>query len=390
MKERKKILRFISRMNVGGPALHVTLLTKYLEDEYETLLVSGMLDKGDKHAGYLAEEKGINVRYIHHISRDINPFQDYLGYRAIKKIIRGFKPDIVHTHTGKSGALGRLAAYHLKVPHVVHTYHGHFYHSYFSSFTTNVLGRIERYLANRTEKIIVISPKQLKELSEDFPIAPKEKFIVVPLGFELGKFFKDTETKRKKFRTQFSISDDTIAVGLVGRMVPVKNHGMFLKVIAALQEKISDKKIKFLLIGDGYLRPRIEKMIDELQIRNLVTLTSWIENIEEVIAGLDIVALTSLNEGTPVSLVEALAGKKAIISTKVGGIEDFVEDNVSGYLVPVNDVKMFSEKMLVLINDKEKRILFGESGQKNVENLFSHERLIRDMKNLYEKLLRNS
>lgn len=374
-------------MNVGGPALHVALLTKYLEDEYETLLVSGMLDKGDKHAGYLAEEKGINVRYIPHISRDINLFQDWLGYREIKKIIRSFKPDMVHTHTGKSGAIGRMAAAELKIPHIVHTYHGHFYHSYFSSLTTKIFLNIERYLAKKTSRIIVISSRQLKELSEDFPIAPKEKFVVIPLGFELEKFYKDTEAKRKKFRTQFSISDETIAVGLVGRMVPVKNHRMFLNSIAELKEKITGKKNKFFLIGDGYLRPQIEKMIDELQIKNVIILTSWLENIEEVIAGLDIVALTSLNEGTPVSLVEALAGKKAIISTRVGGIEDFVEDNVSGYLVPVNDVKMFSEKMFALINDKEKRIIFGENGHKNVVNLFSHERLIRDMKNLYENLL---
>ena len=218
-----------------------------------------------KDASYLAQQMGIETVSVPDMGRSLHPYMDYKAYRQVKKIIKKFDPDIVHTHAAKPGAVGRIAASSLKVPAIVHTYHGHVFHSYFGQLKTNFIINTERWLAKKTDAIIAISQQQKKELVEEFKIAGEDKFKIIPLGFELNKFHEDQEQKRKKFREEFKLDDDEIAIGIVGRLVPVKNHELFLEAINYVL-KNSSKKIRAFIIGDGETRKQLEEKARQLGI----------------------------------------------------------------------------------------------------------------------------
>jgi glycosyltransferase involved in cell wall biosynthesis len=327
----------------------------------------------------------------------LHPLKDYRAYKQIKKIIREYQPDIVHTHAAKAGAVGRLAAAHCKVPVILHTFHGHVFHSYFNPIKTKIFLAIERYLAKKSTCIIAISEIQKKELCENYKIAACEKFTVIPLGFDLEKFNTGKEQKRVSFRKKWHIADDEIAIGIVGRMVPVKNHDMFLTAFAQLL-KSTNKKVKAILIGDGECRTEIESKIQELHLtfsteKNVqqeapIVFCSWIKDVENAYPGLDIIALTSLNEGTPVSLIEAQAAGIPIVTTDVGGIKDIVLENETAYIVDSNDVTGFAEKLLLLTENDPLRTDIAAKGFSHVNQKFSSTRLAADMSNLYDKLFK--
>jgi glycosyltransferase involved in cell wall biosynthesis len=254
---------------------------------------------------------------------------------------------------------------------------------------------IERYLAKRTTKIIALSELQRDELVNEFKIAPKDKFAIVPLGFDLSRFETDKENKRKSFRAKYNILEDEIAIGIVGRLVPIKNHELFLNAIHLVAQR-TQRKIRVFIIGDGELRANIEAMATKLGLKfdntnptapNLLTFTSWIKEIDVSNAGMDIIALTSKNEGTPVSLIEAQASGKPIVSTTVGGIENIVLENVTALLSPKDDVEAFAQNLLKLIEDDYYRLKIAQDGSDFVRQKFSHHRLCSDMSNLYNSLL---
>lgn len=236
----KKVLRIINRFNLGGPTYNVAYLTKYLAPEYETLLVGGMKDESEASSDYIINKLGIEPIIVEEMKRSINPVNDYLAYKKIKNIIKEFKPDIVHTHASKAGTLGRIAAAHCNVPVIVHTFHGHVFHSYFNQVKTTVFKEIERYLAKKSSAIISISEIQQKELALDHKIAPLEKIKVVPLGFDLDRFQENKDEKRKTFREKYQVKENEIAIGIIGRLVPVKNHSLFIQAISyALNHTLS-------------------------------------------------------------------------------------------------------------------------------------------------------
>lgn len=391
-----KILRIHNRLIIGGPTLNVLYLTKYLSPEFETLLIAGEKEEHEKDAFFLAEKMGIKTISIPDMGRSLHPFKDYKAYKRVQQIIKEFRPDIVHTHAAKPGAIGRMAAASLKVPVVVHTYHGHVFHSYFGKAKTNFFINTERYLAKRTDAIVAISEQQKKELTEEFKIAEKEKFRIVPLGFELKKFYDDQEIKRKKFREEFDLKDDEIAIGIIGRLVPVKNHSLFLDAIDHVL-KNSRKKIKAFIVGDGETRNELEEKAKKLGIsftsgNNIdrsasLIFTSWRSDIDVINAGLDIIALTSLNEGTPVSLIEAQAANKPIVSTRVGGIGDVVIEGETALLSNVNDTESFRKNLLELVENDEFRSCLAKKGAGYVRQKFSVERLVNDTANMYRELL---
>ena len=216
-----KVLRIINRFNIGGITYNVSYLSKYLEDDFETLLVGGPEEEGEDSSLYIPEGLGLKPRVLHEFQREINLKSDFKAYKEIKKIIREFKPDIVHTHASKAGAIGRLAAIDCKVPIIVHTFHGHVFHSYFGKFKTAFYKTIERYLAKHSTAIVAISNKQKQELSEVFNIAPKDKIHVVPLGFDLTKFTLNKEQNRKEFREKYNLKDNQLAIGIIGRLAPI-------------------------------------------------------------------------------------------------------------------------------------------------------------------------
>ncbi|MGE5520134.1 MAG: glycosyltransferase, partial [Candidatus Dadabacteria bacterium] len=307
-----------------------------------------------------------------------------------------FKPDIVHTHAAKSGALGRLAASNHQVPAIVHTYHGHVFHSYFNSFSTKFFVKTERFLGRKTHAIIAISEAQKKELAYEFRIAPPHKFRVIPLGFNLDKFQTDQEIKRKQFRTEFNIAEDEIIIGIIGRLVPVKNHILFIKALAHVLQN-TKKKVKAFIVGGGETRPSLEEAASQAGIPfstekdisffTPLVFTSWRSDIDVINAGLDIVALTSFNEGTPVSLIEAQAANKPIVSTRVGGISDIVHENETALLADVNDQALFSDHLLRLVQDDDLRYQLGKNSSKYVMERFSYQRLVTDTAALYNELL---
>ena len=389
-----RVLRILNRLVIGGPSKNAVYLTRYMQPDFETMLVIGGKEDHEQDADFLATHHGIEPVCIPEMRRPVSFGSDWIAYKKLKKLINNFRPDIIHTHAAKSGALGRLAAKNCGVPVIVHTFHGHVFHSYFNSLKTNFFIRAERYLANFTDSIVAISDVQKKELSERFKIAAGEKFRVIPLGLDLDAFLSDQESKRQKFRDEFGLEENTIAIGIIGRLVPVKNHSLFLKGIKGVLEN-TNRKVKLFIIGDGESRNAIEQQASVLQIpfsrfpakEEVLVFTSWRKDVDVVCAGLDIIVLTSLNEGTPVSLIEAQAAGKPVVSTKVGGIADVVLENTSALLSEIGDSVKFSENLLRLVTDDKLRQSFSNAGRDFVLNKFGHLRLVNDMSKLYHELL---
>jgi glycosyltransferase involved in cell wall biosynthesis len=389
-----KILRIINRFNLGGPTYNAAYLTKYMPSDYETLLIGGVKQEEEGSSEFIVESLGIKPLIIEEMQRNPNVFSDIKALQRIKKIIQDFKPDIVHTHASKSGALGRIAAAQAKVPVIVHTFHGHVFENYFGKLKTNLYINIEQYLAKKSSAIIAISDKQKYDLTTRFNIAPEQKVHVVPLGFDLDKFQMDNEVKRLDFRKMYHLEDDEIAIGIIGRLTAIKNHNMFVDVIKKAKDS-GVKKIRAFVIGDGEEKESIKTYLTEKGLtfteskeeRADVTFTSWIKEIDWANAGLDIILLTSLNEGTPVSLIEAQSSCKPILSTRVGGVENTVKEGVTALLSESEDVETMSNNLIRLLKDDELREKMGKNGWELVKQKFHYMRLVSDMDRLYSQLL---
>lgn len=391
-----KILRVINRLNIGGPTYNAAYLTRYLAPEFDTVLVAGNIDHTEGDSSYVARDLGVNPVYVPDMHRSLHPVRDWRGYWQVRNLIRKHKPDIVHTHAAKAGALGRLAAYHERVPVIVHTFHGHVFHSYFSPAKTRFYLEIERRLGRISSGIVAISPLQKQELTEQFNIAAPEKFEVIPNGFDLDRFQHEYAQRRIDFRLQWNLADDVVAIGIVGRLVPVKNHRLFLEGLAALLQR-TQTQVKAFIIGDGEDRPQIVAWATALGLsvstpeqpdpHAVVVFTSWIKQVEYAYPGLDLVVLTSLNEGTPVSLVEAQAAALPVVSTRVGGVADVVADSHTGLLVPTGDVQALAHAMQELVDSQRLRVQYGEAGRQHAFSKYGFQRLVDDMARFYRRLL---
>lgn len=398
MKKKIKVLRIINRFNLGGPSFNAAFLTKYLEPEFETLLVGGVKYKEEESSEFILEKMGVKPVIIPEMQRKITTTGDLKAYRKIKKIIKEYQPDIVHTHAAKAGALGRYAASKCNVPIIIHTFHGHVFHSYFNKSETQFYKLSERKLAKLSSKIVAISDIQKEELWKHHKICDEDKIAVIPLGFDLDKFQENQEEKRKSFREKYQIKDDEIAIGIIGRLVPIKNHSLFIDAINELTKRTS-KKIRAFLVGDGEDK---KQLIDQLNRIGLdyvewlkdekpatVTLTSWIKDIDWVNAGMDIITLTSLNEGTPVTLIEAQASNNPIVTTDVGGIRNIVLKDETAFVVESKNLEEVVSSILKLVEDENLRKKMGEKGWDFVKKEFHYMRLVEDTRKLYHSLLAN-
>lgn len=385
-----KVLRIINRFNIGGPTYNATFLTKFISEDYETLLVGGLPEKDESDSLHIPGEYGVKPLLIPEMKRIPNFRSDREAYRKIKQIIEEFQPDIVHTHAAKAGALGRKAAKACGVPIIVHTFHGHVFHSYFGKAKTLLYKIIERRLAKLSTGIIAISPIQKEELSSIHGICKPEKIKVIPLGFDLMKFQENLPEKRVETRTTWKLNTDEVAVAIIGRLAPIKNHQLFLDVIELLAEK--GIKARYFIVGDGQEKNSIEQRSEELEKKyNLkIELTSWIKDIATFNAGMDIICLSSDNEGTPVSLIEAQASGVPVISTDVGGVKDIVSEGETGFIVPKKDVKAFAEKLQLLIEQKEIRDKMSQNGWNFVRDKFHYTTLVKNMENYYSELIENT
>jgi len=407
-KDRKiKILRVIARLNIGGPAIHVHLLTEGLDKKkFESILVTGTVSPTEGDMSYLFDSLNNKPVVIPELQREISLWMDLKAFRQILWRLIKEKPDIVHTHTAKAGSSCRVAVlmYNLisrKRIRTVHTFHGHVFDGYFSRAKSLLFVWIERLLAMATDVIIAISETQKKDLSERFRIAPARKINTVELGFDLRPFLGSGVLKGQ-FRRSYGINDNTILIGIIGRLVAIKNHRMFFKAAKIFLEQHPELATKFVVVGDGELRDELEAYCQQIGLTNYVMFCGWIRNVPLVYADLDILALTSSNEGTPVSIIEAMASSVPVIATDAGGVIDLLgppgglhksdgfEVCERGILCRKNDAQGFTKGLKYLIDGdiqgKQKRLMRARSFA--IER-FSDKRLLDDIASLYIKLMTN-
>jgi glycosyltransferase involved in cell wall biosynthesis len=390
-KKKIKILRIINRFNIGGPTYNATFLTRFISDDFETLLVGGLPEQDEQDSLHIPGAYGLKPILIPELKRKPDLRSDRAAYKKIRAIIEDFQPDIVHTHAAKAGAIGRRAAISAKVPVVVHTFHGHVFHSYFGKMKTWLYKTIERRLARKSNGIIAISNLQKIELAQEYRISKEQKIKVIPLGFDLRRFSELRETERVAVRSELYLADDEVAVAIIGRLAPVKDHLFFLKVIEYVAGK-TKSRFRVFIVGDGSERSVIEREVQRINARfpGLITLTSWITDIARFNAGIDIVCLTSKNEGTPVSLIEAQASGIPVLSTDVGGVRDVVRDGETGFIIPVGELETYARQLRMLIDDEKMRLKMSQNGWSFVRDRFHYERLVHDMEEYYKELLQKS
>ena len=398
-----KILRIIARLNVGGPARHVVWLTEKLNnEEFESVLIAGTVPKGEESMNYVAADHGVTPIFIEEMSRELSP-KDAISLLKIFREIRRYKPDIIHTHTAKAGTVGRTAAllYKLVTPgagnvRIVHTFHGHVFHSYYGRFKTGIFIAIEKFLARfATDKIITISPQQFHEIHDEVGIGRAEQFAIVPLGIDVGVFYNSNESSHA-IREQVGVSDAEVLIGFVGRLTEIKDISLYLKVAAEVYKNDPSSSIRFAIVGDGHLREKLEAEARELGIGERVTFLGNRTDIENVYSALDIVALTSLNEGTPLSLIEAMAAHRPMISTIVGGVRDLLGEIVEqkdgfgvyerGIGIPGRSISDYTKGLLYLAENGRLRKSLAEEGRAFVEAKYSKERLVDDIVEVYRSL----
>src|SRR5687768_6192229 len=392
-----RIVRIIARLNVGGPAKHVVWLTSALQDaNYRSLLVTGTVPDGEEDMSYFADEAGVEPFYIPEMSREIS-LKDAITVWKLFRLFLRERPDIIHTHTAKAGTVGRVAGFFYRwlTPltligkprqcKFVHTYHGHVFHSYYGRGRTKVFLAIERLLARLvTDRLIVVSEQQGAEIGNDFRVGRPGQIKVVPLGLDLS-VFADHASRRGPFRQELGIDDETILVGIVGRLTEIKNHQMFLNSVVRLQ-KSAGPKMRFVVIGDGSLRESLEQQARSLGIESDVIFTGGRRDPEYFYPALDIVALTSLNEGTPLTLIEAMANARPVVATAVGGVVDLLAGD-RGICVPRGDEAAFAAALQRLAADKQLQKELGARGLEFVQRVYRKERLVEDIKRLYGELL---
>jgi glycosyltransferase involved in cell wall biosynthesis len=443
-----KVVRIIARLNVGGPAKHVAWLTAATRRAgVESELIAGTVPPGEDDMSYFAAAQGVEPIIVAEMSREVSP-KDALTVWKLYGLFRQLQPDIVHTHTAKAGTVGRVAGLlyrwltlsaligRPRACRFVHTYHGHIFHSYYGRLKTLVFLTIERILARTaTDRIVVISRQQFREIHERFGVGRARQFRVIPLGLDL-EAFANWRARREAARAELGAGADELLVGIVGRLTEIKNHKLFVEAAAMYLERHTSaaaagatfeigeakaERVRFVVVGDGHLREGLETHARSLGIEDRMTFTGTRSDPENFYAALDIVALTSLNEGTPLTLIEAMANARPVVATAVGGVVDLVgeasnEETASrrgaemktggahvcadtvvdahayticerGVRVRTNDAEAFCEALRRLVADEELRRTLGERGRAFVSEHYSKERLVKDVLNLYSELL---
>jgi len=385
VSEKVQVLRVIARLNIGGPAFHTVLLTKLLSPKrFSSVLVTGQVSPSEGDMQYLAEEKGVSPHIIPELGREIRWRDDLIALWKLYRFMCTLRPAIVHTHTAKAGMLGRVAAKLARVPIIVHTFHGHVFHGYFGRRKTLFFLWIEQILGKLTDAVITVSPKQREEILS-YRIGRPDKVRAISLGLELQKFV-NCRDQRGKLRQELNIDSDIPLIGIVARLVPIKGHRYFLEAAKLIIEK--HPNAQFVVVGDGKLRNDLERYTDTLEIRSHVHFLGWRRDLPEIYADLDIVVLSSLNEGSPVALIEAMAASKPVVAPQVGGVIDLVLHEKTGILVPPKGSYALAQGILrVIALPVHDRIVMGETGRARVYPKYNITTLVKNIETLYEELL---
>lgn len=394
-QKRKKVVAILNRLDIGGTAMNTFPLMHGLQNYFDVTILYGDRDSDASVISYYQinypQVKIIPVKFL---NNSYNFISDIRAVLFIKKWLQHYQIDIVHTHGSKSGLIGRLAAKFSKTPISVHTYHGHFFHSYFGKIKTSLFILLERALSRITTKLITLSNSQQQDICSIYKISAASKTIIIPLGIQIENFIVDKEKKRMSFRERFKLLDSQIGIGIVGRLAPIKNHYLFIDAAIILLKKNIDHLV-FFIVGDGektnsvkkYLYRELKLAFGHTDLINHFVFTSWYTEIEEVQNGLDIVVLTSSNEGTPLSIIEAQICGKPIVATNVGGVADTIMNNETGFIVENNNANLIAEKLIELINNESLRIDLGKKATDFASVNFSLQKQIENTKQLYVQLL---
>jgi glycosyltransferase involved in cell wall biosynthesis len=383
-----RVLRVIARLNMGGPALHVAYLSAGLRERgYDTTLVAGSLARGESSMAFVADAAGVPVVQLPQLHREVSAVYDALSVARLARLIRERRPHILHTHTAKAGAVGRVAARlagDARPPIVVHTFHGHVLHGYFGPAKAEAFRRVEQALARDTTRLIAVSPEVRDDLV-GLGVAPREKFAVVRLGVELEQRTHAREEARAQFRRLFGVPEDRFVVGWIGRMTAVKR----LPDVLATFRRLRDRGVEatLCLVGEGPDRDEVEALAQRLGIMRDCLFVGYQREVAPYYAFFDALLLPSANEGTPVVAIEALAAGLPVVATDVGGVGDVVEDGVDGFLVAAGDVDALADRLQRLAADPGLRQRLGEAGAERVPERYAVERLVDDMDGLYRELL---
>lgn len=376
-----RIMNIITRLNVSGPAMYVTLLTeKFGPPHYESVLVCGTPDPGEGDMLYYAEQRGVRPMIVPELGRSLHPLRDLTTTRQLYRLIRQYQPDVVHTHTSKAGFAGRLAARLAGVPVIVHTFHGHVFRGFFNPLLTGLFIRLERLAAGMSDTIITLTEGLRRELAEDYRIARKKHITVLPLGIDLDGFAA-APRQMGTFRAAWGIAPDAPLVGIVGRLTPIKNHALFLETAARVLARLP--QARFVVVGDGELRPQLEARARALGLGGAVIFTGWQRELTAIYSDLDVLVISSLNEGTPVSVIEALSGGCPVVATAVGGLPDMLDQGQLGMLVTPGDADALASGVLAHIQHPPD----VRQAQRLMLDRYSIDRLVRDLDGLYRGLL---
>jgi glycosyltransferase involved in cell wall biosynthesis len=407
-----RVMQIMTRLAVGGAASHAIFLTERLQaPDFQSILLIGRTEQNEGNVEYIAQERGLELIRIPGLGREVSPKSDLLTLVHLYQQMRRFRPDIVHTHLSKAGAVGRLAARLARVPIVIHTYHNNIFQGYFSKRRAALFLRIERALARCTDAIIVLGEGQERELLAH-GIGRPGQLRRIPLGLELDPFLR-TEACRGELRRQLRVPDDIPLIGIVARLVPIKAHNLFLD--AARRVAMLRPDAHFVLIGDGELRNPLEQQALDMGFRvqthqpdqpplNRVPLKVSSQNagtgaacstahflgfrsdLPTIYADLNVLVLCSISEGLPVSIIEAMASGCPVVSTEVGAIRDLVIPGETGLLVPAGDVEGLSRGILEIIDNPARSAVMVQHGRAHVSPHFSIERMERELRRLYADL----
>lgn len=379
-----RILRILSRMNVGGPSVQVINQTRLLDGfGFETRLLVGEPPAMEGSMIPQAKFAGVIPRVIPHLTRQVNPLNDVVAFASIVSEIRSFRPHIVQTHTAKAGLLGRIAAMACGVPLTVHTFHGTIFEGYFSPAGNCAVSLAERLLARFTDLIIALTPGQRSEILSHLPLVRPDKVRVVPLGLDLSKFL--AMPRRTGFwRRSAGIPDAACLLGIVARLVPIKNHLGLLEAFHKLASE--DSSLYLAIVGGGELEPEIRRRIHELHLDGRVHMSGIVHSIEQVYADLDLLVLPSRNEGAPLVLMEALAGGCPVAVTAVGGAPELVSD--------IEGARLLGSSPQALVADLRKTLdeldlmrAATEARRNSIPARVSNEALGKTMADLYRGFL---
>lgn len=375
-----KVLHIITRLNVGGARqVAVSIVTGLDKNRFDITLISGPQDFNID-MGY---KQNIDIVIIPDLVRQINPIKDLKALVKLYFFIRKNRFDIVHTHTSKAGILGRIAAKLAGVPIIFNTPHGGIFHSiFYGPKTIFLLSKFENFVAHFTDKIITCSKNEKKDFLEH-KIASDDKYITMYWGIRQDNFIKTYDSISK--RRELGIPADAILIGNIARLVPQKGHIFCLEAFKMLVDRFS--KAKLLIVGDGVLKSNIEAKIKELNLNNKVIMTGYRNDVPEILSAIDISLHTSIWEGTPIAVIEAMMMVKAIVATKVGGIPELIEDGVTGILIPPYDKQAFVDAITTLINDKTLAKRIGETAHQYAKEKFTLESMIENTTKLYNSFI---